>query len=259
MIERELISQRMKEYQIQDFIGKNLKNVGHSHTRLQKTPLGEKIVIYTARPGLVVGRSGENIARLTRALKKEFGLENPQIEVSEVEDINLDAQIVAEKISSSLERFGSNRFKGVMHRAMEDTMASGALGIEIVLSGKVPSARARSWRVFSGYLKKCGDIALTQVKRAYMIAKLKSGVIGIKVSIVPPDISLPDSLKIKKEEKEELKKEAGEKAQEPKKEEGKQEPEEKDNVQKEKPKKAGIKKSAKKESKKSGDKAKKNE
>ncbi len=199
MIERELISQRMKEYQIQEFIANNLKNVGHSHTKLQKTPLGEKIVIYTSRPGLIVGRGGENISKLTATLKKEFGLENPQIEVSEVEDINLDAQIVAERIASSLERFGSNRFKGIMHKAMENTMAAGALGTEIVLSGKVPSARARSWRVFSGYLKKCGDIALTQVRKAYAIANLKSGIVGIKVSIVPPDIKLPDTLNPKEE------------------------------------------------------------
>lgn len=212
MIERELISQKMKEYQIQEFIANNLKNVGHSHTKLQKTPLGEKIIIYTSRPGLIVGRGGENIARLTSTLKKEFGLENPQIEVSEVENINLDAQIVAERIASALERFGSNRFKGIMHRAMENTMNAGALGIEIVLSGKLPSARARSWRVFSGYLKKCGDIALTQVKRAHAIAKLKSGVIGIKVSIVPPDIKLPDSIKLEEAEEKELKAKETEKA-----------------------------------------------
>ncbi len=197
MIEREFVEQKMKEYRVQEYIFENLKNVGHSHTKMQRTPLGEKIIIFTSRPGLVVGRKGENISKLTLALKKRFGLENPQIEISEVENVHLDAQIVCERIASSLERFGSKKFKAIMHKAMEDTMRAGALGIEIVLSGKVPSARAKSWRVFSGYLKKCGDIALTGVRRAKAQAKLKTGIIGIKVSIVPPDLKLPDKVSVK--------------------------------------------------------------
>jgi small subunit ribosomal protein S3 len=209
MIEREFVEQKMKEYRIQEYISDNLKNVGHSHTKLQRTPLGEKIIVFTSRPGLIVGRKGQNINKLTASLKKKFGLENPQIEISEVEDINLDAQIVAERIASSLERFGSRRFKAVMHKVMEDTMNAGALGIEIVIAGKVPSARAKSWRVFNGYLKKCGDIAKTGVRRAQAQAKLKSGVIGIKVSITPADIKLPDDVKVmdKSEKVEEEKKE----------------------------------------------------
>ena len=95
MIERKFIAEKLKEYQIQEFISQTLKNVGHSHTKLMRTPLGEKVVIYASRPGLVVGRKGENIKKLTNTLKKKFNLENPQIEISEVESPNLDAQIVA--------------------------------------------------------------------------------------------------------------------------------------------------------------------
>ena len=69
MIERKFIAQRMKELQIQEFIEHNLKNVGHSMTKMQKTPVGEKIVIYASRPGLIVGRKGENIKQLTKTLK----------------------------------------------------------------------------------------------------------------------------------------------------------------------------------------------
>ncbi len=196
MIEREFISQKMKDYRIQEFISENLKNVGLSHTKMIRTPLGEKIIVYTSKPGLVVGRKGENISRLTKALKKRFNLDNPQIELSEVDGINLDAQIVAEKIANSLEKFGSKRFKGIMHKAMEDALNSGAIGIEIRLSGKIPSSRARSWRVYGGYIKKCGDVAVEQVKKSYWTAKLKSGVIGIKVSIMPPGIVLPDHIEI---------------------------------------------------------------
>jgi len=210
MIERKFIAQKIKEFQIQEFVGATLKNVGHSHTKMLKTPLGEKIVIHASRPGLIVGRKGQNIKQLTKTLKKKFNLENPQIEISEVENINLNANIVAERISSSLEKFGTQKFKGIGHKVMTDVMNSGALGIEVLISGKVPSSRAKSWRFYQGYLKKCGDIALVGVKRSYKIARLKTGVVGIKVSLMPPDIRLPDDIKLlseKEEVIEEVKKE----------------------------------------------------
>lgn len=196
MIERDFVKQRKKEYQIQEFVSSSLKNVGHSHTKMIRTPLGEKIIIFASRPGLVVGKEGENIKKLTQSLKRRFELENPQIEISEVEDINLDAQIVAEKIASSLEKFGINKFKGIGHKAMTDVMGAGALGIEIRISGKVPSARAKSWRFYLGYLKKSGDVA-KGIKQAYAVAQLKSGTVGIQVRIMPPDINLPDKIVIK--------------------------------------------------------------
>lgn len=199
MIERDFVNQKMKEYQIQEFIAESMKNVGLSQTKMIRTPLGEKIVIYTSKPGLIVGRKGQNISKLTKVLKKKFGLENPQIEISEIENPNLDANVVGEKIASSLEKFGSKRFKGIMHDAMENALSSGAIGIEIKLSGKVPSSRARSWRVYAGYIKKCGDVAVEKVRRAYVSAKLKSGIIGIKVSIMPPGIVLPDHVEVLKE------------------------------------------------------------
>ena len=202
MIERQIVAQKKKEYQIQEMIAKNVKGSGYSHTKLQRTPLGEKIIIHAARPGLIVGRKGQNITKLTKILKNSFELENPQIEISEIENIHLNAEVVAGKIAESLERFGTARFKGIMHKTMEEVMSAGALGIEIVISGKIPGARAKSWRVYSGYLKKCGDIAIYGVNKAKVRAVIKTGVIGIKVSIMPPDIKLPDSIQILEEKQE---------------------------------------------------------
>ena len=208
MIERKFVAQKIKEYQIHEYIANNLKNVGHSHTKMIKTPLGEKIILYASRPGLIVGRKGQNIKELTKTLKKKFGLENPQIEISEVENINVDANIVAERIADSLERFGSQKFKAIGHKVMENVMDAGALGIEIIVSGKIPSSRAKSWRFYSGYLKKCGDIAIVGVSKSHTQAKLKTGVVGIKVSIMPPGTELPDKIELiedKEEKVEEVK------------------------------------------------------
>jgi small subunit ribosomal protein S3 len=199
MIEKKFVAEKVKEFQIQQYIDKTLKNVGHSSTKLMRTPLGEKIIIHASRPGLVVGKKGENIKKLTSTLKRHFNLENPQIEIAEVPEPNLDAQIVAERIASTLERFGVQKFKAIAHKTMQDVMNAGALGIEIRISGKVPSARAKSWRFYQGYLKKCGNVALTQVKRAKTFATLRPGTVGVKVAIMPPDVKLPDDIEIRKE------------------------------------------------------------
>ncbi|MDO8740383.1 MAG: 30S ribosomal protein S3 [Candidatus Woesearchaeota archaeon] len=197
MIERKIINDRIKEFQIQEFIGQNLSKVGHSHTKMVRTPLGEKIIIFASRPGLIVGKKGANIKKLTKNLKKKFNLENPQIEISEVENIFLDPQIVAERIANALEVFGANKFKAVGHKTMMEVMGAGALGIEILISGKLPSARAKRWRFYMGYLKKCGDAAISGIKKAYAQAQLKSGIIGVQVRIMPPDMVLPDKIKFR--------------------------------------------------------------
>jgi small subunit ribosomal protein S3 len=194
MIERQIVAANVKELEIQEYVTTVLKNLGQSHIKLQKTPLGEKIIIFASRPGLIVGRKGQNIKKLTEDLKEKFKLENPQIEINEVESPDLDPQIVAERVASSLEKFGTQRFKGIGHKVMSDVMGAGARGIEILISGKIPSSRAKRWRFYQGYLKKCGDIAVVGVRKAYAAAQLKTGTVGIQVRIMPPDLKLPDEV-----------------------------------------------------------------
>ncbi len=199
MIERDFVSQKTKEYYIKNHISSILKGAEISDVSLKKIPLGEKIVVTTNRPSLVVGSKGSNIRKLTQDLKEIFGLENPQVEIKEVPDANLDAEVVAQRIASTLERYGSARFKGTGHRVLSDVMAAGALGIEIKISGKIPGSRAKSWRFYMGYLKKCGDVSVSGVLKAYAAAHLKSGVVGIQVRIMPKDVVLPDTVEILKE------------------------------------------------------------
>ena len=182
---------------IEKFIEERLKRVGHSHTKLVKTPLGEKVIIHASRPGLIVGRKGQNIKSFTKQLEAEFQLENPQIEIVEVENIYLDPRIVAENIASPLEQFGTTGFKGVGHKTMAEVMKAGALGVEILITGKIPGARSKRWRFYQGYLKKCGDVAIEGVKTAYVTALLKTGTIGVQVRIMPKGLKLPDIVDIK--------------------------------------------------------------
>jgi len=202
MIERKFISNNFKEFQIKNFIKGSLNKVGLSAVKLQKTSLGEKVIIKSSRPGLVVGRGGSTIKKLTTELKNDFNLENPQIELEEINNFNLDATVVAEGIAAQLERFGTQRFKGVGHKTVEAVMRSGALGVEILISGKVPSSRAKTWRFTDGYMKKCGDIAITGVDHAIEAANLKTGTVGIQVRIMPPTTVLPDAIAFNKREEE---------------------------------------------------------
>ena len=228
MIERKFIKENLREAAVREFITNKLKNVGHSHTKIIKTPLGEKIVVYASRPGLIVGRKGATIKELTQTLKSKFKFENPQIEIEEVSSPDLDSQIVAERIASTLERFGSSKFKGVGHKVMGDIMKSGALGVEIRISGKIPGSRAKTWRFYQGYLKKCGNISVEGVKTAFSVARLKTGTVGIRVKIMPGDVKLPDKIEVYDEPRvevvEEKKEEVGKKKGKPKKKTAKRTP-----------------------------------
>ena len=130
-------------------------------------------------------------------------MENPQVEVSEVVNPDLEAQTMAEQIVNTLERFGPKRFKATGYRALQRIMDAGAMGAEIVISGRgVPSKRSKTWRFSAGYLKKSGDISENFVKKGYAVSHLKSGAVGVKVIILTPDIKLPDKIRIKVEEQE---------------------------------------------------------
>lgn len=197
MIERKIVAHKMKEFQIRQFISEEFRNAGICNIKLKKTPLGDKVVISTSRPGLIVGRKGKNIKQLTTTLKNKFNLDNPELEIDEIKDVYGSAIIVGNTIATSLEKYGIQRFKGVVHTAMQHVLESGSKGVEVLISGKVPSSRAKTWRFYQGYLKKSGDVAQTQVDVAYSRAELKTGTIGIKVSIMPKDVDLPDAITFK--------------------------------------------------------------
>lgn len=194
MIERKIIDDRMTEYSVDRFVRSQLFDVPIEKTGYEKTPLGERITIYTSAPGLVIGREGANIKKITEELRQEFGFENPQVKIGEVKNQNLSASIVAKTIANNLARFGSQKFKLTGFKAMSAVMGAGAMGVEIRITGKLPAARAKSWRFNKGYLKKTGYVSDFVVDKAVDHITLKTGVVGIKVQIMLPDTPLPDKI-----------------------------------------------------------------
>src|SRR3989338_3404879 len=195
MEEKKFVTFKKEELGVKEYIKNSLGKGRISNVSIEYTPVGEKIIIATSKPGLVIGRRGEKIEELTTMLKKKFKLDNPHIDIKEITQPMLDAQLVADDIALMLERDGSLKFKVIAYRTMQNIMASGALGAEIVLSGKLPSERAKSWRFSQGFLKKTGDPAKV-VLRAMSQAKTMPGVVGIKVSILPPNAVIHDKIVI---------------------------------------------------------------
>lgn len=198
MDEKKFVKFKEEELGIKEYVKRSLGKGRISDVSIEYTPVGEKIIVATNRPGLVIGRKGEKIDELTTTLKKRFSLDNPHIEIRDIIDSNLDAQLVADSIAINLERKGSLKFKIIAYRTLTDIMNAKALGAEIVLSGKLPSDRAKSWRFAQGYLKKTGDPAKV-VNKATAQARTQQGVIGIKVSILPPDSKIHDQIVISPE------------------------------------------------------------
>ena len=195
MEERKVVSLKKEEFRIREFIKRALGKGKFSRVRIEYTPIGEKIIISTHKPGLVIGRKGETINALTAVLKKRFKMDNPHVEIEEILEPEFDAQIMADDIAMGLERMGPLKFKVLAYRALQRIIEAGALGVEIRLQGKLPSSRARAWRFAQGYLKKTGHSAKV-VDRAQARAETKPGTVGIKVSILSPHAILKDRITV---------------------------------------------------------------
>jgi small subunit ribosomal protein S3 len=184
----------MKKTEIDEFLQTKLERAGYGGVNISKTPLGTHVVIYAMRPGLVIGRGGDTIKELATSLEENFKLSNPQISVSEIEIPEFNASVVANRVSSALQR--GVHFRRAGFWALNQVMEAGALGCEIVVSGKLRTERARFEKFRAGYFPRCGEPALRYMKKAEAHVQLKPGMIGVRVKIMPPDAQFPDKIKI---------------------------------------------------------------
>jgi len=193
MEERKSVKFKKDEFAIKEYVKGTLGKGKISKIRIEYTPIGEKVIVSTNKPGLIIGKRGEKIEELTNLLRTNFKLENPRIEIEEITKPEFDAQTIADEIALGLERLGPLKFKVIAYKNLQRIMNAGALGAEIVLGGKLPSSRAKSWRFSQGYLKKIGDSAKV-VDRAKAVAQTRPGTVGVKVSILSPYAILTDKL-----------------------------------------------------------------
>lgn len=200
-IVKRFISESIKKTEIDEFLEKKLERAGYGGVNISKTPLGTHVVIYAIRPGLVIGRGGETIKELATSLEHNFKVSNPQISVSEIEVPEFNAKVIANRVASALER--GVHFRRAGFWALNQVMEAGALGCEIVISGKLTTERARFEKFRAGHFPTVGEPALRAMRTATAHIQLKPGIFGVRVKIMPPDASFPDKVSIKEPKPEE--------------------------------------------------------
>jgi len=189
------IKQNSRKLAIDEFLANELNAAGYGGVEIRKMPMKTEVVIHASRPGVVIGRRGAKIRELTYILENEFGIENVQIEVSEIENPWLDAAVMASRLARQLER--GVRFRRMAYWILRRVMRAGAIGCEIVVKGKLSSRRARYQKFKQGTIAKTGEPADIFVDHANDRAVLKPGVIGITVRIMGPTAKLPGVINIK--------------------------------------------------------------
>jgi small subunit ribosomal protein S3 len=192
--EQAFIEDGLQRTQIDEFFEEELGRAGYGGMDVAKTPMGTQIVLEAEKPGMVIGKGGKNIRKITTELEERFDMEDPQIDVQEVEEPDLNARVVADKLANALERGWYFRRAG--HTTIDRIMESGALGAEIVLSGKVTGARSRVEKFNRGYIKHNGEPAENVVDSGKGVAVMQLGTIGVNVKIIPPDATLPDDFEV---------------------------------------------------------------
>jgi len=192
--EQQFIEDGLQRTRIDEFFEDELGRAGYGGMEVAKTPMGTQIVLKAEKPGMVIGKGGKNIRKITTTLEEDFDLDDPQVDVQEVEEPDLNARIVADRLANALERGWYFRKAG--HTTIDRIMEAGAKGAEIVLSGKVTGARSRVEKFNRGYIKHNGEPAEEIVDHGQSTAVMKLGTIGVDVKIIGPDAVLPDDFEI---------------------------------------------------------------
>ena len=194
-IHKYFVKEAARRAEIDEYLSQELKRAGYSRLEMTKTPLGTRLVVYAAKPGLVIGRRGQSIRDLTQILEQRFGVENPQVSVATIDAPELDPKVVASQIAMALQR--GIHFRRAAYWALQRTIEAGALGVEIAIRGKLTTDRARYEKYRSGYLPAVGEAISKILRTAVVDTQLKQGLFGISVRLMPPNVVFPDRPVIK--------------------------------------------------------------
>ena len=193
--DKRIIVENMRRVLLKEYLMKETRRAGFGGLDIQRTPMGTRVTLQSERPGLVIGRKGGAIKSLTDAVERQFKFDNPQIEVQEVANPSLNAQIMAEKLANALER--GWHFRRAGHSTVRRIMEAGGKGCLVIIAGKLTGQRHRTEKFKAGHIKYCGEPRNLWMGRGFAIAKLKPGVIGVTVEIMNPLAKLPDEIEIR--------------------------------------------------------------
>ena len=151
--ERKFIEENVKRVLLKEYLKRKTERSGFGGLDIQRTPMGTRVTLIAERPGMVIGRKGETIKELTNYVENEFKFDNPQIEVKEVPNPNLNPHIMAQKLATALER--GWHFRRAGHSTVRRIMSAGAKGCQVIISGKLTGQRHRTEKFREGHIKYC--------------------------------------------------------------------------------------------------------
>jgi len=170
---------------LNDYLKKSVKDAGFSNVDISKTPVGTRITLFVTRPGIVIGRKGVGIRELTEILEKQFGLKNPQISVEEVKKPELSPSVMCNRMAAHIER--GTAFRRATFWTLQQIMESGAMGVQITISGKLRGDRSAFEKHTQGILPRAGEHAKNIVDEDVVHVKTPMGLIGIRIRIAQKD------------------------------------------------------------------------
>jgi len=175
------------DIQVRNYLKKKLAHASVSKIRIERPARSAFITIHTARPGIVIGKKGEDIERLRAEVAPMLGLDvaNIKVNVEEIRKPELDAQLIAESITQQLEK--RIMFRRAMKRSVQNTMRAGAQGVKITMSGRLGGAEiarvewVREGRVPLHTLRADIDFGFAEAATTY-------GIIGVKVLVYKGEV-----------------------------------------------------------------------
>lgn len=191
---RNIVNRNIERQLVREYLLKETERAGFGGLDFKRTPEGTLVKLQAEQVGRVIGRRGKVIHELQRRLKNDFNLDKPRLEVNEIEEPRLNAQVMASRLASSLERGWFFRRAG--HSTSQNIMDAGARGCLIILSGKISGARHRVQKFQKGHIKFCGETALEFMDEGFATAVKKLGTIGCTVRIMRPGVKLPHEISI---------------------------------------------------------------
>jgi len=188
--QKHFINENLQYVQVNEYLNRELKLAGQGKIEIHKTPMGHRVVIHAVRLGMVIGRRGRNVRKITDTLEHVYGLETPQLEVKDLENPRLNSRVMAGRLISQIQK--GFHFRRAGYALVRRIMSADARGCEITIKGKLTSQRARAEVFREGFVAKCGEPADKYVDDTVLEVTLKQGVIGVHVKIMQPDAILPD-------------------------------------------------------------------
>jgi len=193
-VERKFVKLGFDKTQMAEYFSKQLERAGYGGMNINRTPMGTQVTIFAEKPGMIIGKGGRTIHKLTHDLEAVFKVDNPQIDVQEVKVPELNAQMMASRLAGAIER--GLYFRKAGHNMLRRIMESGALGCEIDIAGKLTGPRKRTEKFVAGNMLHAGNPAMELVDKGFAVAIKKLGVIGCRVRLIRPTVKLPGRFKI---------------------------------------------------------------